>query len=66
MICIIRIKKNVEKTDEPEVARYEQWYIDNVYSRRHTAIVVARESVQLEKGGNYTVNKNILDGIDNA
>lgn len=27
---------------------------------------VLNEIMQLEKGGNYTVNKNILDGIDNA
>lgn len=46
-------KKQKGKTDEPEIARDKQWYIDNVYSRRHTAIVVAGESVQLEKGGNY-------------
>ena len=46
-------KKQKEKTDEPEIARDKQWHIDNVYSRRHTAIVIARESVQLAKGGNY-------------
>lgn len=46
-------EKQKEKTDEPEIARDKQWYIDNVYSRRHTAIVVAGESVQLEKGGSY-------------